>query len=66
MSLFFDFMLAMAKDVSFEAFVSGERSGRYGTAAPEKNVDEGQREIMRQARALLWKELQGIKVKTCE
>ena len=60
LSIFFDFLLAMFESVSEEEYVTGARSGRYGT----QDVVKGEKAvIMHNARALLRKKLQGTKVK---
>ncbi|KAL3859604.1 hypothetical protein ACJMK2_009860 [Sinanodonta woodiana] len=61
LSLFFDVMLSMTTKVIEEDFVSGKRSGSYG----KENVDPVSRKTMQAARFILWKDLNGFKIKAC-
>ena len=56
LSIFFDIALSMAGDIDHDTFVTGERSGVYGTL--EKLIGT-KGSIMKHARALLWRELHG-------
>ncbi len=56
LSIFFDFALSMCENLDEEAYVSGERSGVYGTDTKLLG-DKGT--IMRHARSLLWRDLHG-------
>ncbi|XP_064640542.1 L-fucose kinase-like [Lineus longissimus] len=60
LSLFFDFLVAMATDVSKDDFVSGERNA-YLSKKVTRSAEEI--EVMRQAREVIWKELRDYKVK---
>ena len=56
LSIFFDIALSMALDIDHDSFVTGERSGVYGTA---EKLTGTKGCTLKQARALLWRELHG-------
>ncbi len=60
LSLFFDILLTMCTDVSEEAFVTGERSGFFGS---KSRVDTSNSVDIQTARASLWKHLSQNKLK---
>ncbi|XP_067651598.1 L-fucose kinase-like isoform X1 [Haliotis asinina] len=63
LSLFFDVMLPMTTGLSETDFVSGERSGTFGKPMQQQSSES--RTNMALARALLWKELHGYRMKAC-
>jgi hypothetical protein len=60
LSLFFDFLVAMAADVSKDDFISGERNA-YLNKKVKRSAEEI--DVMRQAREVIWKELREYKIK---
>ncbi len=56
LSIFFDFALSMCENLDEEAYVTGARSGVYGTDTKLLG-DKGA--MMKQARSLLWRDLHG-------
>ncbi len=64
LSLFFDVLLPMTTGLSESDFISGERSGTFGKPMSKENGNN--RTNMVQARKLLWKELHGYRMRTCE
>ena len=56
LSVFFDIALSMALDIDYDAFVTGKRSGVYGTS---EKLTGPKGCTMKQARNLLWRELHG-------
>ncbi|XP_022083958.1 L-fucose kinase-like [Acanthaster planci] len=60
LSLFFDILLCLAKDVTKEEFVSGEKGKPYNMAYNKKEHEQG---IVRNARAQMWNKLRGLPMK---
>ncbi|XP_071785812.1 L-fucose kinase-like [Asterias amurensis] len=60
LSLYFDVLLCLAKDVTEEEFVSGEKGNKYDKAYQKKHYSEG---LIRSVRSLMWKKLRGIPMK---
>lgn len=58
--MYFDILLCLAKDVSEEEFVSGEKGKQYDKAYQKKQYNEG---LIRNVRSLMWKKLRGIPMK---
>lgn len=56
LSIFFDIALSMSENIDHDSFVTGERSGVYGTSEKLSGIKGT---MMKQARALLWRELHG-------
>ena len=63
LSLFFDMLLCLAKDVTKEEFVSGEKGKPYDMANNKKEFEQG---IVRNARAQMWDQLRGLPMKASE
>ncbi|XP_077982248.1 L-fucose kinase-like isoform X2 [Glandiceps talaboti] len=53
LSLFFDFLLCMASEVTEEDFVSGDRAGAYGSLL--QTMTDREVQAIKLARAMLWK-----------
>ncbi|XP_038068725.1 L-fucose kinase-like [Patiria miniata] len=60
LSLFFDVLLCLAKDVTKEEFVSGEKGIPYDKMRHKRACEQG---IVRNARAQMWEKLRGIPMK---
>ena len=54
LSIFFDIALAMCGAIDYDAYVTGERSGVFGTS---EKLTGRKGSVMKHARALLWREL---------
>ncbi|XP_077861896.1 L-fucose kinase-like [Saccoglossus kowalevskii] len=60
-SLFFDFLLCMASEVTEDDFVNGSRALAYGSSLSSLSKDQLRR--MASLRQLVWKEFRGTKLK---
>lgn len=62
MSLFFDFILPMTANSDHEEYISGERCKAYDNSK-RPQCSEAELQVRRTARAVLWREFRGTKLK---